>query len=312
MFHRLKNDLWRIFALLTVATVFLLGATPLALRVGEPAFAPWGMFGGLMLYGVALSHALRRLMFPYVDLKAIAAEARRSATGAGLVFVGVCIILATFLMMSSSLVHASELPVNAKLYLPVLKAEQTTWWSTMPAPATLAAQVEQETCASLKSRMCWSPRAELRTSRERGVGLGQITKTDRFDALGELRASSGAALAGWSWDSASLYDPALQLRGLVLKDLQGWRASLGSATEADRLAFSYAAYNGGIGGVLSDRRLCAGTLGCDPGRWFGNVEHTSLKRKTAAAGYGQSFFAVNRSYVENVLIVRRAKYDSEF
>lgn len=312
MNSRIMPDIWRVGALLLLATAFLFASTPFALAVGEPSFAPWGMFAGLMLYGVALSHALRRLMFPYVDLKAVAADARRSPTGAGLVFIGVCIVLATFLSLTGSLVHAAELPAGAIKYIPVLKAEQATWWADMPAPATLAAQVEQETCVSLRSARCWSPRAELRTTRERGVGLGQITRTSRFDALAELRAGSGKALDGWAWDADSLYDPALQLRALVLKDRQGWQGAQGAATDRDRLAFTYAAYNGGLGGVLSDRRVCSATLGCDAGRWFGHVEHTSLKRKTAAAGYGQSFFQINRAYVRNVLDVRRPKYDREF
>jgi membrane-bound lytic murein transglycosylase MltF len=79
-------------------------------------------------------------------------------------------------------------------------------------------------------------------------------------------------------------------------------------TPYDRLACALAAYNGGIGGFRSDRRICANTAGCDPTVWFGNVEHTSAKAKRPASGYGQSFFQINRAYVRNVLITRREKY----
>jgi len=75
-----------------------------------------------------------------------------------------------------------------------------------------------------------------------------------------------------------------------------------------RLAFALAAYNGGLGGTYSDIKLCRHTEGCDPGLWFGNVEHTSLKAKTKVVGYGQTFFDINRGYVRNVLIERRPKY----
>lgn len=307
---RTTRDILRVLSMTIIATILVVFSTNFAQAVAEPAFAPWGLFTGLAFYGVALSHVLRRLLFPYIDLRLFAASASGSPTGSGLVFMGVCIVLTAFITLMGSVVRAESLPANAVKYLPILKSEQSTWWAGMPAPATLAAQVEQETCVSLRSSRCWSPRAELRTSRERGVGLGQITKTDRFDALREIRAANPSALRDWSWNQ-NLYDPHYQLRGLVLKDLQGYKA-LPAATDADRLAFAFAAYNGGIGGVLSDQRTCRATVGCNAGRWFGNVEHASLKMKKPVSGYGKSFFQINREYVRNVLIVRRPKYDKEF
>lgn len=308
MTRRFLGDVARVVGLIALATLLVMMSTPLALEIGEPAYAPWGLFAGLALYGVALSHVLRRVMFPYIDLKIVAHTASPHPIGAGIVFLGVCLVLASFIFLMGNVVHADEMPANARQYLPILKAEQATYWADMPMPSALAAQVEQETCVSLKSARCWSPRAELRTSRERGVGLGQITRTSRFDALAELHAANPDALNAWSWDSASLYDPHFQLRALVLKDKQGWNAMRAADSATDRLAFSFAAYNGGIGGVISDRRVCSGTRGCDAGRWFGHVEHTSLKARAVAAGYGKSFFAINREYVRNVLIVRRVRY----
>lgn len=312
MLRRMKVDLARIAGLFFVATLAVMVSAPLAELIGEPAYAPWLLFAGLALYGVALSHVLRRVLFPYIDLKLFAEAARQSATGAGLVFVGVCLVLAAFVSLMGNVVHAEEFPANAKLYLPMLRAEQQAWWAQMPMPSALAAQVEQETCVSLKSKRCWSPRAELRTSRERGVGLGQITRTAHFDALGEMVASNKTALAGWGWDSASLYDPRYQLRALVLKDKQGWNVVRGAATNRDRLAFTFASYNGGIGGVMSDRKLCQATKGCNQAVWFGHVERTSLKAKVAVSGYGKSFFEVNREYVRNVLVDRRPRYAAWF
>lgn len=310
---RMKVDIARVAGLFFVATLLVMVSAPLAELIGEPAYAPWLLFSGLALYGAALSHILRRTMFPYIDLGAYARDARDNRNaGSGMVFLGVCIVLSAFILLMGNVVHAEELPANAKLYLPMLKAEQQALWADMPKPSAFAAQVEQETCISLKSARCWSPRAELRTSRERGVGLGQITKTARFDALGEMVASNKTALSGWGWDSASLYDPRFQLRALVLKDKQGWSVIHGAASDSDRLAFTFASYNGGIGGVMSDRKLCQATRGCDAGRWFGHVERTSLKAKTVAAGYGKSFFEVNREYVRNVLVVRRTRYATYF
>jgi membrane-bound lytic murein transglycosylase MltF len=83
---------------------------------------------------------------------------------------------------------------------------------------------------------------------------------------------------------------------------------LNTATPLDRLAMTLASYNGGRGGLTNDRRMCAASPGCDPSRWFGNVERTSRKAKTAAKGYGKSFFETNREYPRNILLLRRVRY----
>ncbi len=224
--------------------------------------------------------------------------------------------LAAILVLASERVNAQKLPPNAVKYLPVLQQEKDRFWSDHPRPSTLGAQVEQETCIRLTHSKCWSPAAELKTSREHGVGLGQITRAffpsgkTRFDALADLRRAFPEELADFNWDT-NLYDPRLQLRALVLKDLQGYRLVQEAASDDDALAFAYAAYNGGFGGLNSDRRACAATRGCDPSRWFGHVEHTSLKAKKSVDGYKKSFFEINREYVNNIMHVRRPRYDGQ-
>lgn len=199
------------------------------------------------------------------------------------------------------------LPPNATLYLPVLAAEVATYWPDMPLPSALGAQVEQETCVSLKSKGCWNPHTELKTDREYGFGLGQITVTSRFNVFTEVKALD-PSLRAWAWEDR--YNPHLQLRALVLKDKQGYKLITGARTETNQLAFAMAAYNGGMGGLNSDRRMCEATPGCDKGRWFGNVALTSLKQHTVTKGYGQSFFDINRGYVLSILINRRIRYHS--
>lgn len=208
-----------------------------------------------------------------------------------------------------------QLPERAKEYLPLLVDRQRAIWPDAPMPSFLGSQVEQETCISLRHSKCWNPRAELKTSRENGIGLGQFTrayKADgsiRFDKISEL-AAQHASLRGWSWETR--YDASYQLTAIVEMDKAIYSRVRGAATELDRLSFALSAYNGGEGGLLQDRRLCANTPRCDSTRWRGHVELYSLKSKVPKSGYGQSFFHINREYVSNVIGLRRPKYEPYF
>lgn len=233
-------------------------------------------------------------------------RAMESPTGAGLVFLGLALLTGMLFLAFAGRANAADLPPGAVKYLPVLSTEQQAHWPGMPLPSALAAQVEQETCVSVKSRGCWNPLTELKTSREYGFGLGQLTVTPKFDNFKESRKLD-ASLRDWQF--ADRYDPARQLRAMVLMDKSGFSRLTYIADPHERLAMSFSAYNGGLGGVLADRRLCAKVKGCDPDRWFGNVEHTSHKARVKTAGYGKSFFEINREYVRNVMIVRRPRYE---
>lgn len=312
IWQSVKRGLRRILLLGAIGAALLTSSNVVPLLLG-PTLAPLAFGFGLTFLALAVGDLALRILQPAVDPQAAAREAMHlRSTGAGLVYLGRCILAAVVLMLIVTAPRAAVLPGEpppaAVHLLPVLQAEQRAWWPDHPMPSTLGAQVEQETCPSLRHPKCWSPRAELRTARERGVGLGQITRTARFDALAELRTQFPRHLAAWAWEADTLYDPRLQLRGLVLMDLRNWRAIQAAADDAERLAMALAAYNGGLGGLASDRRACAGTPGCDPARWWGHTERTSLKAKTAVAGYGRSFFAINRDYVHNVVFVRRGRY----
>lgn len=298
-------DVGRVLVLLAVGLLLMWGSPWVARELGMAELSIIGLSLGWGFVAAASSHVMRRVLFPGLDLRQIAKIAVRDGQ-AGFVFAGVCLVLAALLMMAGQ-AKASELPPGAVQHLPVLAAEIRTHWPDADAP-TLAGQVEQESCISLKHPKCWTPRAELKTAREWGVGLGQITRTARMDALTELVLRYPRELAGWSWDSPSLYDPVLQLRGLVLLNRQNWQGIDGAANDAERLAMMLVAYNGGAGRVRSDRRMCAGTPGCDPSKWFGHAERTTLLARKAAAGYGKSFFEINREYPHLILFTRRARY----
>lgn len=82
-----------------------------------------------------------------------------------------------------------------------------------------------------------------------------------------------------------------------------------SSNELEALAFGDAAYNGGVGGLDSERRACKLAKDCDHTKWFGNVERFCLKSKAALYG-NRSACDINRHHVRDVLLVRVYKYSN--
>lgn len=266
-------------------------------------------------------YLLRRALMDRVRSWEAAKRAMESPIGAGLVFIGLCLLTGLLFLAIAPRALASSvpstgsgrtdigiLPPGAVHNLPILKAEIRSAWPALPLPSVLGAQVEQE------SR--WQPQAALRTSREYGFGLGQLTVayradgSERFNAWREVQALD-PGLAGWTWENR--YDVRLQLRAVVVKNracYQRLRPLLDDAYNA--LTMCDAAYNGGLGGVYAERRLCAALTGCDPDKWFGNVELHSNKSRAKWNGYGKSAFEINREHVRNVMVVRRPKYAAWF
>jgi hypothetical protein len=198
------------------------------------------------------------------------------------------------------------IPAAAPAVIALVCSLLPAYWTSLTVPSTVPAQIEQETCVSLTSRYCFSPRAELKTSREYGFGLGQLTVTPTFNNFTTVRGQV-PALRNWTWSDR--FDPKNQVIALLHMNAQSAKFC---ATQmdpvTDTLACTFAIYNGGLGGFRSDRRVCSNTKGCDPRRWFGNVANTSLKAKKPVNGYGQSFFQINRNYVTNILLIRSPKY----
>lgn len=257
---------------------------------------------------VAFSHLARKGLFDYLDLKTVADKAQQEPTGAGLVFVGVCIVLAALLGLFGKSAHAA-VPAQAHQYLPVLSAELDKTWPAAPDRAYMGGLIEHESACPRKSS-CWKPTARLKTYREEGAGLGQLTRAWsksgalRFDKLGEMREAH-PALRELSW--ATIYQrPDLQMRTMiVMVKADHYRF----ASTAAPLHFADAAYNGGWGGVQKERRACGLKSGCDPQRWVGHVEHVCLKSKAPIAMYGnRSPCAINREHVRDVIYAKAPKY----
>jgi hypothetical protein len=274
-----------------------------------------GLLG--IIVATPVVYLLRRALMDQARGHVALQRAMDSPVGAGLVFLGLAVLTGLlFLAVSPRALAApiqggalaAPLPAGAVQHLPVLAGEIESAWPSLPLRSVLAAQVEQE------SR--WNPQAKLKTAREYGFGLGQFTiayradGSERFNAWREVQ-DLDPALAGWKW--ADRYDVRLQLRAVVVKN-RACFARLRPLLEDDTnaLAMCDAAYNGGLGGLYAERRLCAVAAFCDPDRWFGHVERHSGKSRAKWQGYGKSAFEINREHVRMVLVVRRPKYAAWF
>lgn len=185
-----------------------------------------------------------------------------------------------------------------------------------PKASYLAGLIEHESCISLKHSRCWNASSRLRTPREEGAGLGQLTRAWRpngqlrFDALQELKQKHPLDLKELTW--YNIYTrPDLQIRAVVLKMQDNYRAYSPYASSYEAYAFADAAYNGGHSGLENEIRACKLAKWCDHTRWWDNVEKLCLKSKAALYG-NRSACDINRHHVKDVIKVRSDKYQKFF
>ena len=85
---------------------------------------------------VTFAFIARKALLDYADVESLYRKAKETATGAGLVFLGICILMFGLLGLFGNQVNAQEvttyIPKQAHIHLPTLKNEQTIYWSDHP------------------------------------------------------------------------------------------------------------------------------------------------------------------------------------
>jgi hypothetical protein len=277
LFASIRRGLPRILLLIAVGVINLLLAhlPELAGITGGPLpiLCPLAFGAGLVFLCLAAGDAALRVLQPQVDPQAMAQRARtHDSTAAAIVYLGRCILAAAVLILmataprgagaaqppSTATVAAARAAGRAARALLARHAAGERAWRAGGAGDVHHARAPQ----------LLEPARRAAHEREQGVGLGQLTRafradgSTRFDALSELvRAYPKRALRPHV--GQPLRSGAAAACALVLKDRQGYRAITGASTPQDQLAMAFAAYNGGPGGLASDRRMCAATTACD-------------------------------------------------
>lgn len=227
------------------------------------------------------------------------------------ILIAVVLVLTGTAVSSAAVDVNTYIPRNAVPLLPALAETIDQLWPEMPLRSALAAQIETESCISLTHSRCWNSRSELKTQREYGFGFGQTTVaynadgSERFNVWKDLRAKDLVLKDAWTWENR--YDPRMQMRAMLVLNRQNWSAiRFPVADTHNRLAFMFVWYNSGS--PLIDRNLCVHLQGCDPSKWFGNVELYTRKSVIKQKGYGKSFAEISREYPRSILYIRRNKY----
>lgn len=90
---------------------------------------------------VLFAHLARKALFDYLDMGLLFKKAKETATGAGLVFLGICIVIFGLLGLFGSQVYAQDvktyIPQQAYTHVPTLVAEQKRLWRDHPKPGLL-------------------------------------------------------------------------------------------------------------------------------------------------------------------------------
>ena len=167
-------------------------------------------------------------------------------------------------------------PLAARQYRSTLTREVHTIWGLDAPVAVFAGQLEQESG--------WNPNVCSAVA----CGLAQFTGPTAKEVSRQLGVS------------ADVFNPAWALRAVVAYDRNLYRATE-AIDDCNHWAFTLSAYNGGLGNVRRDQRLCSARgSDCNPNLWFGGT--AAYSNRSAGA------YAENRAYILRILGTRQFTY----
>lgn len=197
-------------------------------------------------------------------------------------------------------IHPRALPI-----LPLIQEEMELFAPTVNRPWNMAAIYDHETCISFKHSKCWNPHAQLKTSREQGLGLPQMTRTwnpngtIRFDNIANMKKAYPEQLSELDWNTfKDRVD--LQVRSSALLFNEEWKRLYMILNDDDRYRMTRSAWNGGGGRVATARSRCKLTTGCNPQIWFNHTEKHLPQSRVPMKNYGnRSPYDINTHYVRD-------------
>jgi hypothetical protein len=203
-------------------------------------------------------------------------------------------ILILFLSTSAFPVTMIE---KFKPYSNLLSVIISDHWKDSTYRHFIPAQIERESN--------WKEKAELKTYREYGIGLSQITITKRYnnftDAINRYKELS-------YWKYSDRFNANYQLHFVVLQDKSNFTVNKKLFSDnINRWAGTLVSYNAGHGTVLNRRSLCKVTEGCDFNLWFGGLDSVQLKTETGKL-YGRSLWKMRNDYPKSIIFELSGKY----
>jgi hypothetical protein len=228
--------------------------------------------------------------------------------------------LTILLLLKSEFVFAQDvknyIPPQAFKYKDIINSEITQYFPNIPTKNYIPALAEHESCISLTNKKCWNSFSQLKSKREEGGGIFQVTRaynkdgTIRFDSLSNMQRTYKQDLKEANW--GIIYQrPDIQIRIGVLMVRDDYKKLYNVSNEMNRLQMTDSSYNGGLKAVLDARRACGMALNCDPNIWFGNVEKYLNKSRKPIYGT-RSPYDINTHHVEDVFHYRLPKYELKY
>lgn len=126
---------------LVVLTILVILVKLLTDPTGGAITAEFLIYISTPIMVVLLAHWFRKILFPYVDMGDLYDRAKNQAQGAGLVFIGMIIIMYQIMGLFGPQARAQDvktyIPTQAYIHIPTLISEQERVWPDHPKHISL-------------------------------------------------------------------------------------------------------------------------------------------------------------------------------